>query len=194
MTYLPKREYTCSTCGQIFYRYGNRVGKYCSKICSNKGQQKRILLVCACCGKEFERRDSNYKWAKDRGYKNNFCSQECRFKNNIGSKHPSWKGGRRYNDKGYVMRYAPNHPKNIYGYYFEHRIVMEEYLGRYLDSSESVHHINEIKDDNRIENLQIMTNSAHSKLTYNRHRHKINKKKMSKEHSTINSIMMNYKI
>lgn len=46
----------------------------------------------------------------------------------------------------------------------EHRYVMEQYLGRKLSSTEVVHHINGDYRDNRIENLQIMTLSEHSRL------------------------------
>ncbi len=38
---------------------------------------------------------------------------------------------------------------------------MEQDLGKYLTEEEVVHHINEIKDDNRIENLQLMTIAEH---------------------------------
>lgn len=46
----------------------------------------------------------------------------------------------------------------------EHRMVMEEYLGRKLESWEHIHHINENPSDNRLENLQIVTNSEHGRI------------------------------
>lgn len=45
----------------------------------------------------------------------------------------------------------------------QHDIIMEQSIGRRLQSGEIVHHINEIRSDNRIENLQLMTRSEHSR-------------------------------
>lgn len=76
-----------------------------------------------------------------------------------------WKGGR-YKSHGYIYIYAPDHPDAMkQGYILEHRLVMEEKLGRRLLPSEQPHHINGIKDDNRPENLELATVDGHTMLT-----------------------------
>jgi len=72
-----------------------------------------------------------------------------------GANNPFWKGGK-YKDKssGYIWQHSPHHPQaNKNGYVLEHRLVMENYLGRHLKSHEIVYHKNNRKDDNRLRNL-----------------------------------------
>jgi hypothetical protein len=64
---------------------------------------------------------------------------------------------------GYVIINIPEHPKSFNGWYYEHRLVIESSLDRILDDWETVHHINENKQDNRLINLFLCTRAQHNK-------------------------------
>jgi len=122
------------------------------------------VKTCVICYKKFSKHPKNgyMQWNRQK-----FCSNACRKKGfssfNCGKNNPNWKGGKYFDADGYIYIRAPrNHPfKTFNGYIFEHRFIMENYIGHYLNPSDKIHHINGIKDDNRIENLIVISQSEH---------------------------------
>lgn len=136
-----------------------------------------IINVCPVCKRDFHPCYSR----KIKG-KSSFticCSFQCswkakrgkpsirkgkKFPNQSGKKHWNWKGGKFLSKEGYVYIYTPKHPfANSDGYILEHRLKMEKHLGRYLTGQDIVHHKNEIKNDNRIKNLEITNRIEHAR-------------------------------
>jgi hypothetical protein len=77
----------------------------------------------------------------------------------LGTKIKNWKK-ELIDDNGYVTVYAPDHPNaRKTNRLPKHRMVMSEFLGRPLRKNENVHHINGVKTDNRIENLELWVTS-----------------------------------
>jgi hypothetical protein len=121
-----------------------------------------IMSVCQRCGKP-------YRAGPAVRAKRRFCSLECRDETLRGPNVHTWRGGRTYKG-GYVwvwldkddfffpMTHGHKHP-----HVAEHRLVIARDLGRCLTPFEVVHHKNGIRDDNRLENLELSTRNAHSK-------------------------------
>jgi hypothetical protein len=114
-----------------------------------KGPRRRgEVRTCEGCGAEFIAPG----WLKTR-----FCGRSCgmRYAGSCrviekGPGHYAWKGGRHIRKRdGYVQLRVDGR------YVLEHRHVMEQHLGRPLHSDETVHHLNGVKDDNRLENLEL---------------------------------------
>jgi len=118
-----------------------------------------IIKNCEICGNKLKTQPSRTVTGRGR-----FCSRKCtgKYRSTMtGKKNPCWRGGRvKYGE--YWFLYRPNHPSRRNNKYVqEHRLIIEEKIGRYLRKDEFVHHKNHIKTDNRIENLELMNKSSH---------------------------------
>jgi hypothetical protein len=120
--------------------------------------------VCVECGREYQPSSGHLRCPSCRSH--NLCAcgarkglkyatcSACRTES--GDSNSNWRGGRTRHKRGYILLWAPDHPRTGNGsYVFEHVLVMEKMLGRYLLPGENVHHLNGVKDDNRPENLEL---------------------------------------
>lgn len=174
---------TCGQCAMTYWKRADRVREpdFCDLQCRKKyhaEQRMKLGKNCLVCGSFFIPRA-----AQLRNGAGKYCSHPCF--NSISGAHlhsetgeanrlASWisKGNRerqqsltgpanpgflgRKIDAGYVWVWVDS-----IGYIQEHRLVAEKMLGRTLTRDEVVHHRNEIRSDNRPENLCVMTRAEH---------------------------------
>lgn len=136
----PKVVVVCAACGSQFERATSQQ-TYCSVPCAASRKRKDRTVICGSCGVVFER---------PHGKSRAFCSCRCAMKSRAaatGQAHPE---GTTYRDgTGYVRQ------KVAGKWVMQHRLVVEQALGRPLQKSERVHHKNCVRDDNRPENLEL---------------------------------------
>lgn len=159
-TLLTINKPLCSKCGkrEIIRQ------ELCESCYVMAGNYRRHLnspmIPCGCgCGEMIHSIHIDGRKAR---YKNH---HGCRGKKHpiYGENHPNWKGGftKRGDYTYYICKGHPNADSD--GYVALHRLMMEIYLDRYLESWEYVHHIIPLKEGgtNNIENLELTTVREH---------------------------------
>ena len=165
----------CLYCGKTFYRNNRhnanwKRAKYCSRDCVTKSQShdidENIVIKMHEEGKTIVEISSELgcsatpvrKALTKHGLSRTAAPRVGIFN---GDKNPAWQGGRRVRTDGYVVVWTPE------GEMLEHQYVVEKHIGRKLFPSEVIHHIDRNKQNNDINNLQIMGRSDHAKVHAN---------------------------
>lgn len=152
----------CANCGKEFIDQRSAHTKYCSISCGVSARNKTSL-------------NPSYKrditGEKNPMYGKGLSGEKNGMYGKRGAQVGSWRGGRKTRKDGYVLVVAPEghpYPSDRYGhtaYILEHRHVMEQHIGRFLEPQEVVHHIDRNPRNNAIENLVLYKNqSEHIRL------------------------------
>lgn len=177
----PADKGTCSVCGAPGHSGGlcrrhfdqrskGREFTEARSVCRGCGaalepnKRGRPREYCAACqapqAAKARKPPCSLKGCSRRSFAGGLCAMHYRRltqKGDVGPAEPMREPGvrkpRMHQKSGYVMRWVDGQ------HVLEHRLVMREYLGRPLLPVENVHHINGVKDDNRIDNLELWSTS-----------------------------------
>jgi hypothetical protein len=182
-----KKIIHCKNCDKAFTSF-NKNPCFCSIECKGASQQHKLNSISSevisfylqgnTLIETANHFDSTEKVVTNILKRNQIDRRKAIKRNQLGSNNSFYRGAKTLSKSGYVLVACEGHPRACKegNYVLEHILVMEKHLGRYLNYStdpknrannEVVHHINFNKQDNRIENLQLMTQSQHTTLHNN---------------------------
>lgn len=173
----------CTVCGSTFEVPPTRANTalFCGRACkakhaSEKYQAARVKLECQQCGKPLTVSVGRVERGNGK-----FCSKECHHLALVGHAFtaPAPDGNTTRHSLGYILERASNHPHAVNGYVMQHRLIVEARMRKeapghsflemidgveYLRHGIEVHHANEKRYDNRVDNLVACTNPGHRDL------------------------------
>ncbi len=168
---------TCAVCGKV------------KMLSPSQSDQKYCSHSCAITARNLT--DANPSYSRDvSGEKNPMYGKGFKGADNPmygkrGEECPNWKGGRKVRKDGYTLVRAPDdhpHPSDAHHgrkYILEHRLVMEQHIGRYLEPTEVVHHIDGNPRNNDISNLRLYASQSEHIAT----EHPISEKRRQRRHT-----------
>jgi len=133
---------------------------------------KGTYSYCPECRSKFELNEYQRSGIRKNKYKEIFCSHKCQLKRNHKKYNKQIGIDNRFKiseTKLKAFEGISTHYRKVMGVH-EHRTIAEIKLGRKLRKGEIVHHKNGDKRDNRISNLQVMTQSEHARLHFRKKR------------------------
>lgn len=150
-------EKECPSCGALFLASrsthdtldGLRI--FCSDKCRNEGLLRGHMKNCVNCDKVFYIRRS----AQSQRPEESCCSEKCQREYYVLEKNPNWKGGKYIDTGSGQRRQLCKREKAVSHYLAEHRVVAAQFIGRFLERTEMMLHLNDRPADNRPENLFI---------------------------------------
>lgn len=150
---------TCEQCGVVFNAPPSQQRRFCSKSCA------RTALNLTEANPAYQRDISGTNNPMHGKGMNGTANPMYGLRK---EQSPRWKGGRKVRRDGYVLVVAPDdhpapadtHTASGLKYILEHRLVMEQHIGRYLLPSEVVHHIDGNPSNNAIDNLQLFSSQS----------------------------------
>lgn len=163
-------DFKCKECLKTYKNLPSCDNKYCSRKCfdiahgRNMRGEKHFFFGKHHTSKTRKKIKSSWKKAIANGYKRSKESIRKGALKLMGENHPLWNGGQLIDKDGYQRILCKNiiHPCGKPKYVLKHRLVIEEVIGKKLLSHWDVHHINENRLDNRIQNLMLFdSRSSH---------------------------------
>lgn len=152
----------CRECSKEFPTLRREPRVYCSRPClligRGKAKRRRVQRTCKHCGRMFEIHRAHAERQGRGKHTGQFCSRACTYAywRANPAEHPSLRNRTAFAEatdaSGYIWVYVPGRGKVR-----QHRLVLEQVLGRRLDPWETVHHKNGDRSDNRLENLELWT-------------------------------------